>query len=120
MKKVWWVVPAVLLIGIFAFSGCKESGTAAALKQQIDDLTSQLNNMNAEFAKLQTRVDKLEKTINDLKTNHPELFQTEQQTQEQAQQGTQQNVSQEGKTKKSTKKAKPATSKKKKNVRRKM
>jgi len=113
MKKVWWVVPAVLLIGVFAFSGCKESGTAAALKQQIDDLTSQLNNMNAEFAKLQTRVDQLEKTINDLKTNHPELFQTEQQTQEQAQQGTQQNVSQQKKTQKSTKKAKPVSPKKK-------
>jgi len=112
MKKVWWIVPVALLIGVFAFSGCQGAGTAAALKQQIDDLTSQLNNMNAEFAKLQTRVDQLERTINDLKTNHPELFQTEQQTQEQTQ-GTQQNVSQQGKTQKSTKKAKPVSPKKK-------
>ncbi len=113
MRKVWFVVPMALVIGMLVFSGCQSAGTAAALKQQIDDLTSQLNNMNAEFAKLQTRVDQLEKTINDLKTNHPELFQVAQQGEGQgAQQGNvQQGTGQQKKT--TTKKVKPVSPKQK-------
>ena len=75
MKRAILLVALAGIVSIFLFSGCQGAGVATALKQQLDEFTTKLDTMNSDLAKLQGKVDKLEKTITDLQTNHPELFQ---------------------------------------------
>ena len=74
MKRVVSVVALLGLAAMFLFNGCQAGGAVAAISQQLEEIGNKLVQIEQDNGAMQAKIAELEKTINDLKTNHPELF----------------------------------------------
>ncbi len=82
MRRVVSVVALLGLAAMFLFVGCQGGGAVAAVTQQLEEIGNKLTQIEQNNGAMQAKITELEKTINDLKTNHPELFQQAAQAQQ--------------------------------------